>query len=158
MRAARTSRRLFSTINDRDVVIVGMARTPIGSFGGSLASVTAPKLGAAAITAAIERAGIEKKLIEEAIYGNVVSAGIGQAPTRQAVLGAGLELDTACTTINKVCASGMKSLMMASTDIMSGYRNVMLTGGMESMSNIPYYLPAARNGFRLGKFLSLYSS
>lgn len=150
MRAARTSRRLFSTINDRDVVVVGMARTPIGSFGGSLASLTAPKLGSAAITAAIERAGIDKKLIEEAIFGNVVSAGVGQAPTRQAVLGAGLELDTACTTINKVCASGMKSLMMASTDILSGYRNVMITGGMESMSNIPYYLPGARNGFRLG--------
>ena len=140
----------FSSVADQDVVAVSFARTPIGKFGGGLSSLTAPDLGAAVIAEAVKRAGISSKHVEEAFMGNVVSAGIGQAPTRQAVIHAGLNLDTPCTTINKVCASGMKALMLASQSIASGYRNVMIAGGMESMSNIPYYLPGARTGYRLG--------
>lgn len=139
-----------SNLNDRDVVAVSFARTPIGKFGGGLSTLTATDLGAAVIEEAVKRAGIEKEIVEEAFMGNVVSAGVGQAPTRQAVIYAGLHTDTPCTTINKVCASGMKALMLASQSIASGYRNVMIAGGMESMSNIPYYLPGARTGYRLG--------
>jgi acetyl-CoA C-acetyltransferase len=143
-------RRLLSTYGDRDVVVCGMARTPIGKLGGALASKTAPQLGAVVIAEAINRAGIDKKKIQEAFIGNVVSAGVGQAPARQAVIYAGLELDTPSTTVNKVCASGMKSVMFAALSIMSGYRDAVIAGGMESMSNIPYYLPGARSGYRLG--------
>lgn len=143
-------RRFLSKFNDRDVLVVGFARTPIGKFNGGLASKTAPQLGAVAITEAINRSGLNKDLIEEAFLGNVVSAGVGQAPTRQAVIYAGLKLDTPSTTVNKVCASGMKAAMFASVSISSGYRNAILAGGMESMSNIPYYLPQARGGYRLG--------
>lgn len=119
-------------------------------MGGALAAINAPSLGAHAITAAIERSGADKSDIEEAFMGNVVSAGIGQAPTRQAVVHAGLPLGVSCTTINKVCASGMKAVMLAALSIQTGYRNCVVAGGMESMSNIPYYLPGARNGYRLG--------
>ncbi len=150
MRRFTTQRRLFSTIGDRDVVVVGFARTPIGKMGGGLASKTAPQLGAVAIQEALNRSGLEKKRIQEAFMGNVVSAGVGQAPTRQAVIYAGLDLDTPCTTINKVCASGMKAAMFASLSISAGYRDAIVAGGMESMSNIPYYLPGARTGYRLG--------
>jgi len=142
--------RSFSSYQDQDVVVVSFARTPIGKLGGALASVVAPRLGAHVIEAAVERAGIEKKYIEEVFMGNVVSAGVGQAPARQAAIYAKLNLDTPCTTVNKVCASGMKALMFASLSISAGYRNVMIAGGMESMSNIPYYLPGARTGYRLG--------
>jgi len=143
-------RRAFSSFRDTDVVVAGFARTPIGKMGGALASLTAPRLGAHVIKAAIGRAGIDPKLIEEAFMGNVVSAGIGQAPTRQAVIYAGLPLDVPSTGINKVCASGMKAVMLSSMSISSGYRNIMIAGGMESMTNIPYYLPSARAGLRLG--------
>ncbi len=144
-------RRLFSSVlKDTDVVVCGFARTPIGKLGGSLSSLTAPQLGAHAIKEAIGRSGIEGKYIEEAFMGNVVSAGVGQAPARQAVIYAGLHLDVPCTTVNKVCASGMKSAMLGSLSIMSGYRSAVIAGGMESMSNIPYYLPGARTGYRLG--------
>ncbi len=139
-----------ASVADNDVVVVGLARTPVCKLGGALSGMTAPQLGAAAITSAVERSGLEKKQIQEAFMGNVVSANVGQAPTRQAVIYAGLDLDTPSTTINKVCASGMKTLMMASMSISSGYRNAMIAGGMESMSNIPYYLPGARTGYRLG--------
>lgn len=139
-----------SSLGDRDVVAVSFARTPIGKFGGGLSSLTATDLGAIVIEEAVKRAGIEKGRVEEAFMGNVVSAGVGQAPSRQAVIYAGLHVDTPCTTINKVCASGMKALMLASQSIASGYRDVMIAGGMESMSNIPYYLPGARTGYRLG--------
>ncbi len=145
-----SSTRAFSGFGDNDVVVASFARTPIGKLGGALSSVTAPRLAAHCIQAAVERSGIEKKYIEEAFIGNVVSANIGQAPARQAVIYAGLDLDTPCTTLNKVCASGMKAIMLASLSISSGYRNVMIAGGMESMSNIPYYLPGARTGYRLG--------
>lgn len=143
-------RRLFSNWNDKDVVVCGFARTPIGRMNGGLASKTAPQLGAIAVSEAIKRSGINKDLIEEAFLGNVVSAGVGQAPARQAVLYAGLSNATVATTINKVCASGMKAAMFGALSISSGYRNVVIAGGMESMSNIPYYLPQARNGYRMG--------
>jgi acetyl-CoA C-acetyltransferase len=143
-------RRPFSSFSNSDVVVVGFARTPIGKLGGALAQIPAPSLGAHAINAAIDRAGIKKSDIEEAFLGNVVSAGIGQAPTRQAVIYAGLPVDCPSTTVNKVCASGMKAVMLAALSISSGYRSCVLAGGMESMSNIPYYLPGARTGYRLG--------
>lgn len=142
--------RLLSSFKDTDVLICGFARTPIGKLGGALASKTAPQLGSIAIQEAIKRSGINKDLIEEAFIGNVVSAGIGQAPARQAVLGAGLKLDTPSTTVNKVCASGMKAVMLGALSIQAGYRHAILAGGMESMSNAPYYLPQARSGYRLG--------
>ncbi|CAE7565307.1 unnamed protein product [Symbiodinium microadriaticum] len=148
--STRVLSRTFSSFKDHDVVVAGFARTPIGKLGGALASINAPTLGAHVITAAVERSGIQKTDIEEAFMGNVVSAGIGQAPTRQAVINAGLPLDCPSTTINKVCASGMKATMLAALSIASGYRNCVVAGGMESMSNIPYYLPNARTGYRLG--------
>lgn len=148
--SSRAQRRCMSTLGDRDVVVCSFARTPIGKLGGSLASQTAPQLGAVAIAEAVKRAGIDKKRIQEAFMGNVVSAGVGQAPTRQAVIYAGLDLDTPSTTVNKVCASGMKAAMFAALSIQSGYRDAIIAGGMESMSNIPYYLPGARTGYRLG--------
>ena len=123
---------------------------PLGKLGGKLSSFTAPQMGAHVIEEALSRAGVDKKAVEEAYMGNVVSAGIGQAPTRQAVIYAGLDLDVPSTTINKVCASGMKATMMAAQSIGSGYRKCMIAGGMESMSNIPYYLPDARAGHRMG--------
>jgi acetyl-CoA C-acetyltransferase len=144
------SRGLATSIGDNEVFVVGLARTPVAKLGGALSGMTAPQLGAHAISHAIERAGVDKKIIQEAFMGNVVSANVGQAPTRQAVMYAGLDLDTPSTTINKVCASGMKALMMASMSVSSGYRSAMIAGGMESMSNIPYYLPGARTGYRLG--------
>lgn len=131
-------------------VIVSAVRTPIGSFGGSLASFTAPQLGALAIKAAIEKAGLTVNDVDEVIMGNVLSAGVGQAPARQAAIGAGLAEKTVCTTVNKVCASGMKAIMMAANQIAVGEAEVVIAGGMESMSNVPYYLPNHRNGGRLG--------
>lgn len=150
LQGVRSARMFSSSLPDNAVVVVGYARTPIGNFSGGLASLTAPRLAAHAIEAAVQRCGVDKKHIEEAFIGNVVSAGIGQAPTRQAVIYAGLPLDCPSTTVNKVCASGMKAVMLASMSVSSGYRNVMVAGGMESMSNIPYYLPNARTGYRLG--------
>ncbi|XP_043854049.1 acetyl-CoA acetyltransferase, mitochondrial [Dromiciops gliroides] len=123
-----------------EVVIVSAQRTPIGSFLGSLSSLPATKLGSIAIQAAIEKAGIPKEEVKEAYMGNVLQGGQGQAPTRQAVLGAGLPISIPCTTVNKVCASGMKSIMMASQNLMCGHQDVMIAGGMESMSNVPYVM------------------
>jgi acetyl-CoA C-acetyltransferase len=139
-----------SAIEDNDVVCVGLARTPVGKFGGALSKLSAPKLGSHVIKHAIARSGLPSTMIQEAFIGNVCSAGIGQAPARQAVLGAGLHVDVPSTTVNKVCASGMKTVMMAAMSISSGYRSAMIAGGMESMSNIPYYLPGSRTGYRLG--------
>ncbi|XP_019379329.1 PREDICTED: acetyl-CoA acetyltransferase, mitochondrial [Gavialis gangeticus] len=124
------------TLNE--VVIASAVRTPIGSFQGSLSSVPATKLGSVAIKGAIERAGIPAEEVKEVYMGNVLQAGQGQAPARQAVLGAGLAISTPTTTINKVCASGMKSIMMAAQSLMCGNQDVMVAGGMESMSNVPY--------------------
>lgn len=132
------------------VYIVSTARTPIGSFNGSLAAVSAPKLGAAAIKAAIERAGITPEQVQEVYMGNVVSANIGQAPAQQASLFAGIPNTVNCTTVNKVCASGMKAIMLGAQSILCGDNDIVVAGGMESMSNIPYYLEKARSGYRLG--------
>ena len=128
------------------VVIVSVARTPLGGFQGDLASLTTPQLGAIAIKAAVERAGLAPEQVQEVIMGCVLPAGLGQAPARQAALGAGLPLSAGCTTINKVCGSGMKATMLAHDLILAGSNEVMVAGGMESMSNAPYLLPKARAG------------
>jgi acetyl-CoA C-acetyltransferase len=132
------------------IVVVSAARTPMGAFMGELKSLSAPALGAAAIRAAVERAGVTPEAIEEVIMGNVLPAGVGQAPARQAALGAGLPPATGCMTINKVCGSGMKAAMLAHDLITLGTHSIMIAGGMESMSNSPYLLPKARAGLRLG--------
>ncbi len=134
----------------KEVFIIAATRTPMGSLGGALSSLSAPQLGAIAIKGAIEKAGIDPQIVEEVYFGNVVSAGVGQAPARQAALGAGLDYGVRCTTINKVCASGMKAIMMAAQNIMLGAADVMVAGGMESMSNVPYYIPKARFGYKYG--------
>ncbi|OGA26290.1 MAG: acetyl-CoA acetyltransferase [Betaproteobacteria bacterium RIFCSPLOWO2_02_FULL_67_26] len=132
------------------IVIVSTARTPMGGFMGDLKSLAAPELGAIAIRAAVERAGVKPEDIQEVIMGNVLPAGQGQAPARQAALGAGLPPATGCMTINKVCGSGMKAAMLAHDMLTLGVNDVMVAGGMESMSNAPYLLPKARSGLRLG--------
>ena len=132
------------------VVIVGAARTPMGGFQGDFKNVTASELGAAAIKAAVARSGLQPEDVQEVIMGNVLSAGQGQAPARQAALGAGLPHGVGCTTINKMCGSGMKAAMLANDLLLAGANSVMVAGGMESMTNAPYLLPKARGGFRLG--------
>jgi len=134
----------------RNVVIVEAKRTPIGSFGGSLSSYSAPELGAATITEIIKTTGIKPDDIEEVVFGNVLTAGVGQAPARQAALKAGLSERTPATAVNKVCASGMKAIMIAANQIKLGEADVIVAGGMESMSNVPYYLQKHRFGSKLG--------
>jgi len=134
----------------KDVVIVSAVRTPIGSFGGALSGISAPKLGATAISAAIKKAGIQPKDVEEVLMGNVLQAGIGQAPARQAAIYAGISENVPCTTINKVCSSGMKAIMMASQSIKAGDADIIVAGGMENMSAVPHYLQNGRNGTKLG--------
>jgi len=134
----------------REVVIVGAARTPVGAFLGSLASVTAPRLGAIAIRAALERAGVEAAAVDEVVMGNVLQAGVGQAPARQAAIYAGLPETTPCWTMNKVCGSGLKAVISAAQAIALGDADVVVAGGMESMSNVPYYDRSARTGARMG--------
>ncbi|GAB2538823.1 acetyl-CoA C-acyltransferase [Rufibacter soli] len=134
----------------KEVYVISAVRTPIGSFGGALASLTATQLGAIAIKGAVEKAGIDKNLVQEVIMGNVLSANVGQAPARQAAIGAGLGYEVECTTINKVCASGSKAIMFAAQAIMLGHKDVIVAGGMESMSNVPYYLDKARFGAKMG--------
>ena len=134
----------------RDVVIVGAARTPTGAFLGALAAVSAPVLGATAIKAAVERAGIKPEDVDEVVMGNVVSAGMGQNPARQAALKAGIPDSVGATTINKVCGSGLKAVVFAAQAIKAGDYDCIVAGGMESMSNCPYLLPKARKGYRLG--------
>ncbi|WP_219921483.1 acetyl-CoA C-acyltransferase [Rufibacter sp. XAAS-G3-1] len=134
----------------KEVYVISAVRTPIGSFGGALASLTAPQLGAIAIKGALEKAGVDKSLVQEVIMGNVLSANVGQAPARQAAIGAGLGYEVECTTINKVCASGSKAIMFASQAIMLGHKDIIVAGGMESMSNVPYYLDKARFGAKMG--------
>ncbi len=133
-----------------DAVIVSACRTPIGSFLGSLASVPAPRLGAVVITEAIRRAGIDPTTVQEVIMGNVLTAGEGQAPARQAALFAGLPESVECLTINKVCGSGLKAVMLAAQAIQLGDGDVIVAGGMESMSNVPFLLDRARTGYRMG--------
>lgn len=133
-----------------DIVIVGAARTPMGGFQGELKDMTAPQLGAAAIAAAVARAGIAPADVDEVVMGCVLPAGLGQAPARQAAKGAGLPDAVPCETLNKVCGSGMKAAMLAADMIHAGSGTVMVAGGMESMTNAPYLLPKARGGLRLG--------
>ena len=134
----------------KEAYIVSAVRTPIGSFGGKLASLSATELGAIAIKAALQKAGVEGKEVDEVFMGNVVSANLGQAPARQAAVGAGLGYNVPCTTINKVCSSGMKAAMFGAQSIMLGQNDVVVVGGMESMSNIPFYVPNARWGYKYG--------
>jgi len=133
----------------KEVYIVSATRTPIGSFGGSLASLSATQLGAVVIKSAIEKAGLQPADVQEVYMGNVLSANLGQAPATQAAIFAGLPYLPA-TTVNKVCASGMKAIMLAAQSIANGDNDIVLAGGMESMSNVPYYMDKARNGYRLG--------
>ena len=134
----------------REVVIVSGVRTPIASFQGAFSGIKATQLGAIAIRAALERAGVAPTEVDEVLMGCVLPAGLGQAPARQAALAAGLAKETPCTTVNKVCGSGLKSVMMATQAILSGDAEIVVAGGMESMTNVPYYLPGARNGMRFG--------
>ncbi|KAK6919203.1 Thiolase, C-terminal [Dillenia turbinata] len=133
-----------------DVCIVGVARTPMGGFLGILSSLPATKLGSIAIECALKRANVDPALVQEVFFGNVLSANLGQAPARQAALSAGIPNSVVCTTINKVCASGMKATMLAAQSIQLGINDVVVAGGMESMSNVPKYLADARKGSRLG--------
>lgn len=134
----------------KEVVIISAVRTPIGSFGGVLSTLTATELGAAAIKGALSRAGVGPEQVDEVYMGNVVSANVGQAPAKQAALKAGLPASVPCTTINKVCASGTKAIMLAAQAIQLGQASVLVAGGMESMSNAPYYVPKARFGYKYG--------
>ncbi len=134
---------------NKRIVIVSAVRTPIGSFMGALSTVPAPLLGAAAIKGALEKINLDPKLVDEVFMGNVVQAGVGQAPTRQAALFAGLSNEVACTTVNKVCASGMKSIMFGAQAIMAGDAEIVVAGGMENMSLIPHYVHL-RNGVKFG--------
>ena len=134
----------------QEVVILSAARTPIGAFQGSLASLRAPELGARALTGAFERAALEPGDIEQVYMGCVLPAGLGQAPARQATLGAGCPTSTGAVTLNKVCGSGMRAVMSAANDLRCGDFKLMAAGGMESMSRSPYLIPGARDGLRLG--------
>jgi acetyl-CoA C-acetyltransferase len=134
----------------KDVVIVSAVRTAIGTFQGSLSSVPAPRLGARVIEEALKKAGVAKDAVDEVIMGNVLTAGEGQAPARQAALFAGLPESVTCMTINKVCGSGLKAVMLAAQAIQCGDADVVVAGGMESMSNVPYFLEKARTGYRMG--------
>lgn len=133
-----------------DVFILSAARTPIGSFGGALSSVHAAKLGATAIQGVLAKSGIEPASVDEVLMGNVVSANLGQAPARQAAIYAGLPVSVICTTVNKVCASGMKATALGAQAIQLGDASIVVAGGMENMSQIPYYLPKGRNGYGYG--------
>jgi acetyl-CoA C-acetyltransferase len=137
-------------MSDHDVVIVSAKRTPIGAFQGAFASVTGIQLGAAAVKAAVVAAGIKGSDIQEVIMGCVLSAGLGQAPARQAALGGGIPVGTPSVTINKMCGSGLKAVMMGSDQIRNGDVEIVLAGGFESMTNAPYILPKARSGYRMG--------
>ncbi len=132
------------------VVIVGAARTPMGAFQGVFKDLSAPELGAVAIKAALERAGLAPDQVSEVFMGCVLPAGLGQAPARQASLAAGLPQAVGCTTVNKVCGSGMKAVMIAADQLAPGSAEIVVAGGMESMSNAPYLLDRARGGYRLG--------
>ncbi|MCI0348483.1 MAG: acetyl-CoA C-acyltransferase, partial [Acidobacteriales bacterium] len=138
------------TYNDNDAVIISAARTAIGKFQGSLADLSAPQLGAIVVREAVQRAKIESKLVDECIMGNVVSAGLGQNPARQAALNAGIPPEVGAMTINKVCGSGLKAVALAAQAVQTGNSDIVVAGGMESMTNAPYLLPQARKGYRLG--------
>jgi acetyl-CoA C-acetyltransferase len=137
-------------MNSDPVVILGARRTPVGAFQGALASSTAPQLGAVAIKAALADSGLDASQVDEVILGCVLSAGIGQAPARQAALGAGLPVSTPSTTLNKMCGSGMRAVMLGADQLLAGTARVVVAGGIESMTNAPYLLPKARAGYRMG--------
>lgn len=134
----------------KEVFIVSIARTPVGAFGGSLSTLSATQLGAIAIKGAIQKANISPDAIQEVFMGNVISANLGQAPATQAMIYAGIPNTVPATTVNKVCASGSKAIIIGAQSIMTGVNDIVITGGMESMSNVPYYLDKARTGYRLG--------
>ncbi|PVZ13853.1 MULTISPECIES: acetyl-CoA C-acyltransferase [unclassified Pseudomonas] len=137
--------------NDQDPVVIAAAvRTPMGALQGSLASLTAPQLGSAALAAALERGRVPADRVQQVLMGCVLPAGLGQAPARQAALGAGLPVSVACTTLNKMCGSGMQAVIIGHDQLLAGSAEVLLAGGMESMSNAPYLLPKARAGYRMG--------
>ncbi|MFM8243265.1 MAG: acetyl-CoA C-acyltransferase, partial [Crocinitomicaceae bacterium] len=138
----------------KEVFIVSAVRTPMGSFMGSLSSISATELGSVAIKGAVERAGVSNEAIDEVFMGNVLQAGVGQAPARQAALGAGLGQHVPCTTVNKVCASGMKSIMLGAQTILAGDNHLVVVGGMESMSQTPHYV-SGRNGTKFGNITML---
>src|SRR2546423_5071164 len=134
----------------REIVILGAARTPIGSFLGTLSALSAPRLGSIAIKCAMETSRVAPEQIEQVVMGNVLQAAVGQAPARQAGIGAGIPVGAGAVTINKVCGSGLKAVMYAANDIRCDEYEVAVAGGMESMSNAPYALPQARSGYRMG--------
>ena len=137
-------------MSSEQVVIVAAKRTPLGAFQGALSAAEAPQLGAAALRACIEETGLDAKLVDEVLMGCVLPAGLGQAPARQAAIAAGIPLKAGCTTLNKVCGSGMKTAMLAHDLIKAGSAHIVLAGGMESMTNAPYLMPKARGGYRMG--------
>jgi len=141
---------MYRNLSDDPVVVVGAARTPMGSFQGELSGMSAPELGSASIKAALERANVQGEDIEEVIMGCVLPAGLGQAPARQASIGAGIPKSVGCTTVNKMCGSGMKAVMFANDLIQAGSASTMVAGGLESMTNTPYVLPKVREGLRMG--------
>ena len=134
----------------KEVYILAAVRTPLGSFGGKLSGLTAIDLGSIAIKGALEKSGVPVEAVNEVLMGNVLSANLGQAPARQASIGAGIGYQVPCTTVNKVCASGMKAVMLGAQSIQLGINEVVVAGGMESMSNVPYYIPKARFGYKYG--------
>ncbi|MCH7408488.1 acetyl-CoA C-acyltransferase [Belliella sp. DSM 111904] len=134
----------------KEVFIVAAVRTPLGSFGGKLSGLSATELGSIAIKGALDKAGVKAESVDEVLMGNVLSANLGQAPARQAAIGAGIGYNVPCTTINKVCSSGMKAVMFGAQSIMTGQNEIVVAGGMESMSNVPYYIPKARFGYKFG--------
>lgn len=134
----------------KEVYIVSAVRTPLGSFGGKLSGLTAVELGSIAIKGALQKSGVKTDQVQEVFMGNVISANLGQAPARQASIGAGIGYEVPCTTVNKVCASGMKAVMFGAQSIMLGINDVVVAGGMESMSNVPFYVPKARFGYKYG--------
>lgn len=145
--AGRRALCLSASTKNKEVFIIGAARTPIGSFRSQLASVSAPELGAVAIKAAVERGGLKPQDVQEVYMGQVCQASVGQAPARQAALGAGLNVSTVATTVNKVCSSGLKSIMLAAQQIQTGQQDIAVGGGMESMSKVPFYMPRGDTGY-----------
>jgi len=137
------------------VYIVAAVRTPMGSFNGMLSGISAPKLGSVAIKGALSKSGLNPSDVDEVYFGNVLQAGVGQAPARQAAILAGLPESTPCTTVNKVCASGMKSIALGASSIMLGHNDIVVTGGMENMSQVPHYLPNSRTGHKYGDFKAI---
>ena len=137
-------------MSKKEVYIVSAVRTPLGSFGGIFANISATKLGSIAIKGALEKANVNSQNIDEVFMGNVCSANLGQAPARQSAIAAGIPDSVPCTTVNKVCSSGAKSIMFAAQSIMLGQADILVAGGMENMSNVPYYVPKARFGYKYG--------